>query len=78
MIANAFNPTDWITTKEAAELTGYHAFHIRRLAKEGKIEGIKRGRDWWVKLSSVRKYAEEMKRLGAAKHSPQRRHSHTG
>ena len=30
-----FNPTEWITTKEAAELTGYDDAHIRRLVGDG-------------------------------------------
>ena len=63
-----FNPVEWITTKEAAELT-----HIRRLVKEGKITGTKRGgRDWWVDKASVKAYIAEMKRLGPAKHNPWR------
>jgi len=67
-----FDPTEWITTKEAAELTGYHVVHIRRLAKAGRIRGIKRGRDWWVERESVQAYVEEMERLGSAKHDPRR------
>ena len=70
MTTEGFNPTEWITVPEAAELVGYHPVHIRRLAKEGHIKGIKRGRDWWVERKSVRAYAEEMKRLGPAKHDP--------
>ncbi|MDW8069093.1 MAG: helix-turn-helix domain-containing protein [Anaerolineae bacterium] len=67
-----FSPTEWITTKEAAELTGYHPVHIRRLVKEGIVKGFRRGRDWWVARESVKAYAEEMKRLGTAKHDPWR------
>lgn len=67
-----FEPTEWITTQEAAGLTGYHAVHIRRLAKEGVIRGFKRGRDWWIERRSLEAYVEEMKRLGTAKHDPWR------
>jgi excisionase family DNA binding protein len=67
--------TEWITTKEAAELTGYHVKYVRRLVKEGKIAGAKRGRDWWVDRASVEAYVDEMKRLGPAKHNPWRRES---
>jgi excisionase family DNA binding protein len=72
MTAENFDPGEntWITTKEAAELTGYHLVHIRRLAKEGRIRGIKRGRDWWLERKSLQIYADEMKRLGPAKHNP--------
>ena len=44
-MADGFNPTEWITTKEAAELTGYSPVTLRQFAREGRIEGIKRGRD---------------------------------
>ena len=67
-----FNPTEWITTAEAAELTGYHAVHVRRLVKGGQIKGKKFGRDWLIDKSSVLAYAEEMNKLGPAKHDPWR------
>ena len=31
----------WLTVNEAAELSGYHPEHIRRLIREGKIEAKK-------------------------------------
>jgi excisionase family DNA binding protein len=67
-----FNPTGWITTKEAAELTSYNATHVRWLIREGRIEGRKFGRDWMVQRQSLEEYAEEMKKLGRAKHDPWR------
>jgi excisionase family DNA binding protein len=36
---------DWVTTAEAAELTGYAAVHLRQLAQRGKIRAMKKGRD---------------------------------
>ena len=67
-----FSPTEWITAREAADLTGYHVKYVRRLVKEGRIVGRKRGRDWWVDKASVRAYVDEMKRLGPSKHDPTR------
>jgi excisionase family DNA binding protein len=67
-----FNPTEWITTTEAANLIEYDVSHVRRLAREGFIKGIKRGRDWFLSKADVEAYAEEMKRLGTAKHDPWR------
>jgi len=71
-----FNPSEWITTAEAAELTGYHAVHIRRLIRDGHISGKKFGRDWLVNRESAQAYAEKMKELGAAKHDPRRTENH--
>jgi excisionase family DNA binding protein len=68
----ALNPTEWITTKEAAELTGYRSAHIRYLAKEGHIIGRKFGRDWMIDRGGLQAYAEKMKQLGSAKHDPWR------
>jgi len=67
-----FNPTEWITTKEAAELTGYSPVTLRQFVREGRINGRKRGRDWFLDRKSVLAYVEEMKRLGTAKHDPRR------
>jgi excisionase family DNA binding protein len=52
-MADDLKPAEWITTAEAAELTGYHVKYVRRLVREGKIAGAKRGRDWWVDKASV-------------------------
>jgi excisionase family DNA binding protein len=67
-----FNPVEWITTAEAAELTGYHPVHIRRLMREGLIEGKKFGRDWMVNRASVQAYIDKMQELGPAKYDPWR------
>lgn len=64
------NPIEWITSAEAAQLADHHVKYIRRLVKEGKIAGAKRGRDWWIDKASVEAYVDEMKRLGPAKHNP--------
>ena len=62
----------WLTTKQAAELTGYTSALIRYLARNGHIKAQKFGRDWMVGRKSVEAYAEKMERLGTAKHDPTR------
>lgn len=71
-IADDWNPTDWITTKDAAELTGYSAAYFRQLITRGRLEAHKLGRDWVLDRSEVLKYAEEMKRLRPDKYNPWR------
>ena len=72
-MAETCNPIgEWITTAEAADLTGYHVKYVRRLVKEGRIAGRKRGRDWWVDKASVRACTSETKRLRSSKHDPWR------
>jgi excisionase family DNA binding protein len=71
-MTNDFDPGDWITTKEAAELTGYNASYFRTLAGKGRIRARKLGRDWILDKAEVIAYAEEMQRLGHSKHDPWR------
>lgn len=66
-----FTPTDWITTTEVADLTGYSRAYFRQLIQRGRLRSVeKRGRDWFLSKAEVLAYAEEMKRLGPAKHNP--------
>lgn len=65
-----FDPGEWITTPEAAALTGYASVTVRLLARQGKIKSIKRGRDWFLNRSEVLAYIETMRQLGTSKHNP--------
>lgn len=47
---------DWITTAEAAGLSGYNAEHLRRLIRAGKIKGRKFGTLWQVDRASLSAY----------------------
>jgi len=48
----------WITTREAAEISGYDPEYVRRLARKGKIGAVKKGRDWWVDKAKLLAYLE--------------------
>jgi len=65
-----FDSVVWITTNEAAALTGYTPDYVRKAIKRNLLKGTKRGRDWFVERDSVLAYVEKMKRLGTAKHNP--------
>lgn len=67
-----FPASEWITTGEAARLTGYHPAHIRLLIRRGTLSATKVGRDWLLRRDEVTAYAEKMDDLGAAKHDPWR------
>jgi excisionase family DNA binding protein len=45
-----------ITVKAAAELTGYGTQYLRRLLRAGKLEGIKVGQVWLIRLASREAY----------------------
>lgn len=63
---------DWITTEEAAEVSGYHVNYIRRLMRQGKVTGRKAGLMWWIDRDSLRSYLDTVKELGAEKFRPHR------
>ena len=49
-----------ITTAEAAEISGYHIVHIRRLLLEGRILGKKWGTQWQVSRESLDGYLKKV------------------
>jgi excisionase family DNA binding protein len=53
---------DWMTTAEAAEVSGYHPEHLRELIREGKISGRKFGPVWQIKRQSLLSYVESAKK----------------
>ena len=55
---------DWISVREASELTGYSEGHIRYLLGLGKVEGRKFGRDWFTTKQALRKYVATDPRPG--------------
>ena len=60
----AMKPDVWLTTSEAAQLTGYSRHHIWRLIQANKITCEKWGRDWKVSRSSLKAYLEEIASIG--------------
>lgn len=61
---------EWITTEEAAEISGYHPEHVRWLARGGKIGAEEKRRDWWIDRDRFRKYLAPVEALGAKKFDP--------
>jgi excisionase family DNA binding protein len=71
-MSEKFDPSNWITTTQAAELTGYTPGYFRKAIKRGRLQGQKLGRDWILLKKEVEAYAEKMRRLGPQKHDPWR------
>ena len=64
------NGDDWITTQEAAELSGYHPEHLRRLLKSGDIEGRKVSIVWLIKRRSLLDYIAHAEQSGDKRRGP--------
>jgi len=56
---------DWITTREAAKLSGYHPEHIRRLIKTQKVKAQKFGEVWQIDRHSLLDYVRKSEKAGA-------------
>lgn len=56
---------DWITTADAAQLSGYHLVTLRNLLVAGKVKGQKWGREWQVSRASLTAYMRRVEKLGA-------------
>jgi excisionase family DNA binding protein len=64
------NHTDWITTSEAAELTGYSPHYVRRLMRKNRVLAKKWGNTWMINKQSLLDYKQRMDELGRARHNP--------
>jgi excisionase family DNA binding protein len=56
---------DWITTAEAAQISGYHRDHILRLISGGKIKAQKFATVWQIDRASLLSYVRKAEKLGA-------------
>lgn len=65
-----FTPGEWITTSEAAELTGYSIPNIHRAKQSGRLKAIKRGNMLFFRREEILEYAREMRALGKMKFMP--------
>ena len=53
-----------ISLSEAAELSGLHPDHLRRLVRQGDLWGQKIGRNWVTTTRAVREYLAQNRRPG--------------
>ena len=55
---------DWLKVEEAAEIAGYHPNYVRKLLRDGKVNGRKWGQTWQVSRQSLLGYLEDVEALG--------------
>jgi excisionase family DNA binding protein len=61
---------EWLTTEQAAELSGYHTEYIRQIIKAGKIQAKKFGPVWQVDKQSLLAYLKEAREKGDKRWGP--------
>jgi excisionase family DNA binding protein len=59
--------SDWLTTDEAVEISGYNLQYVRELIRDKKIKAVKKGGSYWVDRQSLLDY------IAAAKESQDKR-----
>ncbi len=77
-MSEVFDPNEWITTQEAAELTGYTSRNLTRAASAGSLRPIRRGNMLFFKRNEIMKYMQEMSSLGHKKHITKRHKKKAG
>jgi len=50
---------EWLTVNEAAQLSGYHPEHVRRLIRQGSVEAKKFSIVWMVSKDSLLNYIRD-------------------
>ena len=48
--------SELISVTEAAHISGFTVAYIRRLIRQGKIEGVKIGRNWLTTRATIQEY----------------------
>jgi len=61
---------EWLTTEDAARVSGYSQAYMRQLAQRGEVTAIKAGRDWLLERGALLEYKQRMEALGDNKHNP--------
>ena len=50
------NGRTYLTTKRAAEITGYTTDYVGQLARQGKVDAQLVGRNWYIGEDSIKKH----------------------
>ena len=70
MSEQRFDPQEWITTAEAADLVGCTTHNLTRAVRSGGLNAIKRGRMLFFQRDEILEYIQEIEALGKDKHIP--------
>lgn len=64
---DGFNLADYVTSEDAADISGYHVNYVRRLMRQGKLKGRKFGNVWFIERESLQEYLRIVQQLGGQK-----------
>jgi len=63
---------EWISVREAAEMSGYHPEYSRWLIKHDKVEARKEGPMWWIDRDNFLAYLNEMQARNDKRYGPRK------
>lgn len=69
---------DYLSTYQAAVALGITPDAVRMAIRAGKLDAIKRGRDWWITRAEVDRYARERRQSEGRRAAYLRRLGFTG
>lgn len=55
---------DHLTTSDAAKRADLHGNYLAQLARQGKLEGFKMGREWFIYTDSLEKFLAMPRKSG--------------
>jgi hypothetical protein len=61
-----------VSVKAASEFSGYSIQYLRRLLRNDRLEGIKIGQVWLIKIASVESYLRRGQMLCDRRHGPRK------
>jgi excisionase family DNA binding protein len=61
---------DYLTIEEAVDLSGYTDQYVRRMARDGKVEALKRGHFWLIERASLVAYMKNARRTEDKRFGP--------
>jgi len=66
---------DWpsYTIKEASEKTGYNEEYLRRLIREKKLESVKIGTVYFIRVESLENYIANVQKTSDGRTGPKKR-----
>jgi hypothetical protein len=73
LLGDWMNAPEWITVREASELSGYSVQYVWCIIRQNKVKAEKRsGHDGWIDKASLQTYVKAMKSLDTEKHNAYR------
>jgi hypothetical protein len=61
---------DWLTSQQAAKLSGYHAEYLRIIVRAGKVVAHKFGPVWAISKKSLLSYLKTAEKSEDRRHGP--------